>query len=78
MMDVNATSNLFLDRIREKCLDPYYKAISDHDLDDVDLEEIRGGTVSCVCTNIQIARKDNRGAFPSDAFKDLWKQFGCT
>ena len=78
MIGVQATDSIFLDRIRERCLNPYYNAIADHGLDDVDLEEIRGKTADCVCTNISMARKDKGGSFPSDDFKELWKQFGCS
>ncbi len=77
MIGVYNTDSMFLDRIREKCLNPYYEAIGDHELDDVDLEDVRGKTANCVCTNINIARKDSGGTFPSDEFKELWKKFGC-
>jgi hypothetical protein len=78
LISINDTNSMFLDRIREMCLNPYYDAIQDYDLDSVDLEEVRGKTANCVCTNIAMARKDNGGAFPSEEFKNLWKQFGCS
>lgn len=77
LLGISRTDHLWLERITKKCLEPYRTAIADHGLDEVDLEETRGRTAYCVCSNLDMARKDNGGSFPSEEFKKLWKQFGC-
>lgn len=75
---IHQTDNLWLDRITKKCLEPYYVAIKDYGLDDVDVEEKRGETADCVCNNLKMARKDNGGKFATEELKKLWSQFGCS
>lgn len=77
LLAIVATDSLFLDRITKKCLRPYYDAIKDHDLDDIEVVEQRNVTARCVCRNIKLALDDNGGRFPNDSYRKLWEQFGC-
>jgi hypothetical protein len=77
LLAIFATDSLFLDRITKKCLGPYYDAIKNHDLEDIEVVEQRNVTARCVCRNIKLALDDNGGRFPNDAYKELWEQFGC-
>lgn len=67
----------FLDRITNKCLPPFKKAIDDPNTPNSFVEQAHGVARRCVCENIKLARKLSGGQFPNEAFRDLWEKFEC-
>lgn len=65
----------FADRIREKCLPPYYNKIKS--ADDIELEDLQADARRCVCHSLSMVKDHNGGKLPSDEFKDWWREFNC-
>jgi len=77
VLALRKTDKDFLKRIDTKCLPPYKDAIRDPGKSNADVEEAYAVAKRCVCENIQFARRDAGGRFPSEEFKELWEQFNC-
>ena len=77
LIALHRTDAAFLERIRKRCLRPYAEAINNHEMDEADLFEVKQVSRKCVCRNIKMAMDDAGGKFPSDEFKELWRQFDC-
>jgi|GEM_PF-2609213 len=74
---ISDINEAFLKRIEERCLKNYRAKVDDHDLDEMDLDDEYALAKKCVCENIQMARRNNGGTYPSDHFKELARNFGC-
>jgi hypothetical protein len=76
-LDLEATSQAFLDRIRARCNPPYEAVRDDTTKSDADVADAQEARRRCICRNVDLARNENGGVFPSDKMKDYWERFGC-
>lgn len=67
----------FLQRISERCLEKYRKSLSDHTLDELEVDEEWQTARLCVCQNIELARRHHQGQYPSEEFRELARRFRC-